>query len=566
MRWGPPAQRAGGTGELYFERDPWNGGGRNLVRQLGSNGRSDEWVTSEAQFGLIIGAEDAVGKPAQMKTRIGDAPWSAPEPYSGWKEASLPAGAVMTGVSVTVSDDAGNWSAPQTLMVRLMDKGPKLKTTPVLYANDKGVVISFETDSPCLAKVEYGPDTKYGSLFEQPRDVQRSWLAGDGGDWVTVRSMPRVTNYLVLLQPSVAAGKTYHYRIILEDQVGHKTVGPDATFTLRGAARSYFVSPDGEDAAGRGAREKPWRTIQFAVDRALPGDRVILMPGLYAGEAKLTHGGLAGSPISIEAETPGSVILDGRHEAGACIRLELAPYVTITGLELRWFALAGVYVADSSSVTVSHCRIWNQYWSGWPHGSGIFAHRSPDLVAEYNVIYEMEYGIMLLQSPRPRVVHNTVNTVMYAAVSFAAGSAEGGVSRNNSFAYCGNDQFSLDSNTPEQFATFDSDYNNVGTEIPEYYVKYNAQFKIGVGTPQEFVVKDPFFRNKGHKAVIWLNGMRYMSLIAWQEGTGKDKHSIFKDPDYVDAERADFRLKPGSPNIGAGEDGSNIGALMVLEK
>ncbi len=563
---GPPGQRAGGTGELYFERDPWNGGGRNLVRQLGSDSRVDEWVSPDAQFGLIIGADDAVGKPAQMKTRIGNGEWSAPEPFVAWKETALPPGAAMVGMSVTVSDEAGNWSAPKTIMIRLMDKGPKLKGKPVVYANDKGVVVSFETDSPCMAKIEYGADKKYGSTFEQPKDVQRSWLANDGGDWVAVRSMPRVTNYLVLLPPAVVPGKTYHYRILLQDQIGNKTVGDDATVTLAGQARSYFVSPQGSDVDGGGTRDKPWRTIQFAVDRALPGDRVILLPGLYTGEAKLTHGGLPGAPISIEAETPGSVVLDGRHEASACLRLERASNVAIKGLEMRWYGHSAVYVADSDNVSVSYCRIWNGLWATAPLGNGIFVHRSPGMVADHNVMYMFEQGIQLLQSPRARITYNTINCNNYAAVQFFQGAADGSVSRNNSFAYSGNDIFSVDGNTPQQMATFDSDYNNVGATIAPFYIKYNADNNIGVGTAEEFAVKDSFLKNHGSKSVIWLDSKRYMSLKAWQEKIGKDMHSIFKDPLYVDSAHGDFRLKPDSPNIGAGEDGTNIGALGVVEK
>jgi hypothetical protein len=40
-------------------------------------------------------------------------------------------------------------------------------------------------------------------------------------------------------------------------------------------------------------------------------------------------------------------------------------------------------------------------------------------------------------------------------------------------------------------------------------------------------------------------------------------HSIFKHPRYADPVRRDFRLLPDSPNIGAGEGGTNIGALGV---
>ena len=55
------------------------------------------------------------------------------------------------------------------------------------------------------------------------------------------------------------------------------------------------------------------------------------------------------------------------------------------------------------------------------------------------------------------------------------------------------------------------------------------------------------------------------SLTAWRARTGQDKHSIFTHPRYADPQNRDFSLLPNSPNIGAGENGTNIGALGVRE-
>jgi len=413
------------------------------------------------------------------------------------------------------------------------------------------VVISFETDTPCLASVEFGDDSSYGFVFRQPEDVQRSWVSADGGDWVEIRSQPRVTNHLVLLTPTVETGRTYHYRLVLEDEVGNRTETDDATFTVSGQPASHVVSPGGIDSNGHGSRAQPWRTIQFAVDRALPGDRVILLSGLYPGETTLSHGGLEHAPITIEADSPGTAVLDGRHEAAACLRLEKASNVVVKGLELRWFKHSGVYVADSTGVSVVGCRIWNDFWMGWPVGSGVFAHRSPGLTADHNVIYQMEQGILLLQSPRSRITHNTILKNMYGAVKFIY-SAEASVSRNNSFCFSGNDQYLVIYRSKAEFDTFESDFNNVGTTL--------RQPEPG----DEIISADPFFRHHGSKAVISLNGQRYNSLSSWQQATGQDRHTLFRDPKYVDPENWDFRLQPDSPNIAAGKDGATIGALKVV--
>jgi hypothetical protein len=544
-----PAQRAGGTGELYFERDPWLGGGLNLIRQLPPEGREDEWVTPQREVTLQINAQDYVSGPDLVKVRVGDGDWGDAEPFQPRKTVALREDLELSSVGVSVSDLAGNWSEPTTLLFRLATRGPRLKMPPILYANANGVVISFETDTPCLARVEFGRDASYGASFAQPKGVQRTWVSGDGGDWVEIRSRPRVTNYLVLLPPQVEPGQTYHYRLVLEDEVGNQTVTEDGSFALKGEAKSYFVAPAGTDAHGRGSRGAPWRTIQFAVDRALPGDRIVLLPGLYAGETTLSHGGIEGEPVTIEAEQPGLAVLDGRHEAKACLRLEKAPYVVIKGVEARWFTAAGIYIADSPNVSVLNCKMWNDFWMGWPIGSGVFAHRSPSFIGDHNLIFAVERGIQLLQSPQARITYNTILKNMYGAVQFVY-SAAGSVSRNNCFAFSGNDQYLLVTERDDELGTFDSDYNNLGTMLrrPE--------------PGDEIIPEEPILK-VGSKAVISLNGERYNSLRAWQEATGKDLHSVFEHPQFVDPEGWDFHLQPESPNIGAGENGATIGAFGV---
>jgi len=52
-------------------------------------------------------------------------------------------------------------------------------------------------------------------------------------------------------------------------------------------------------------------------------------------------------------------------------------------------------------------------------------------------------------------------------------------------------------------------------------------------------------------------------LPEWQKNSGQDFHSLQSDPLFVDPRAGDFRLRPGSPAVGAGEDGANIGACGV---
>jgi len=517
--------------------------------------KAAEWLTPTPKVTIHVDARDHVSTPAQMRIRVKEGAWGAAMPFREQIVFDLARHGRRALVSVRVSDGAGNWSEPASIRLRLAAAGPKILEGPSVRSNSSGAVVLFATDVACKVTAELGRDRQYGSSFEQPAHVPRAWLAGPEG-----KSPALVRNVLALLPPTVDPGATYHYRLILEDEVGNKTVTPDAVLALRGNPRVCYVSPNGQDVEAGGGRDEPWRTIQFAVDRALPGDRIVLLSGLYTGETVLTHGGAQGAPITIEAEEQGKAVLDSRHHADTCLKLLHAPHVVIKGLEVRWFGKggtfysggkAGIFVERSPNVTVHGCRIWNDFWMGWPIGSGICARWSPGFVADRNVIYQMEQGITLYFSPSARITHNTIFKNMYGAVKFLY-SLEGTVSRNNSFCFSGNDQFVVVYREKGELAGFDSDYNNVGT-------------KLRSPDPGDEIVPDSsLFRHHGSKAVISLNRKRFNSLAAWQKATGKDLHSIFKDPKYVDPEHRDLRLKPDSPNIGAGEQGATIGALGRL--
>ena len=118
-------------------------------------------------------------------------------------------------------------------------------------------------------------------------------------------------------------------------------------------------------------------------------------------------------------------------------------------------------------------------------------------------------------------------------------------------------------------ATFDCDYNNVGTRLrPPLERELEFIRENGQRLPQDRLQLDPqelHLKNVYTKRFANLYGLKIYSFEDWQRLSGKDKHSIFKDPLFADIENRDFRLRPDSPNIGAGENGTTIGALGVRD-
>ena len=556
-----PAFPSGAVGRVSFERDAWIGGGTTFIREERRPDPEADYDTTELDLPVEIEALDAGGRPEKMALRLNDAAWSGPEPYARRKQVRLPDRTGVHVLAVRVADEVGNWSAPVSARIRLTRDVPTVAGEPVVYANDHGVVVSFRTTAPAFARVEYSPDQTFALSQEEPQRTLRRWNSNDGGDWVTRWREPSTAHHVALIAPAVKKGATYRYRIALEDSVGRKTQSAAWSFTVGGAARTWVVDPAGEDADARGAEAKPVKSFQFAVDRALPGDRVVVRPGVYGGDTLLMHGGVEGAPITLEAAKRGEAVLDSARETYCLLRLDGASHVVVRDFVMRSYAQdgAGVYVADSSDVTIEGCSISN--WlpgEGWPFGQGIFAHRSPGLTARGNVVHRQENGIFLLVSPRATIVNNTAFRNLYKglAMHFSCGGTK---VLNNSFTYNTSDQMGVDDpESTEALKSMTCDYNNLAAWIEPMEpgeVVSNARSE------------DPTVRKRAEpsKAIVWALGKRFRDIGAWRKAYGWEAHGVFADPRYVDPTGGDFRLKPGSPNVGAGKDGVTIGALGVAE-
>ena len=126
---------------------------------------------------------------------------------------------------------------------------------------------------------------------------------------------------------------------------------------------------------------------------------------------------------------------------------------------------------------------------------------------------------------------------------------------------------SLHTDDEKALDTFDCDYNNLGTRFrtPVAHeikiIRSHPQRHSHFDTRLQLAPKESIFRGHGSKWLIRFNGAKFYAFRDWQAFSGKDQHSIFADPKYVDAEHRDFRLQPDSANTGAGENGASIGAF-----
>jgi len=98
------------------------------------------------------------------------------------------------------------------------------------------------------------------------------------------------------------------------------TVGvPIPTKPFPVAVHSYYISPDGNDENGDGTIEKPWFNLQYAVDKAQPGDEIVCRGGTYKPTMKkdgqkytirITTSGTADAPIVVRSYEDEKPVID----------------------------------------------------------------------------------------------------------------------------------------------------------------------------------------------------------------------------------------------------------------
>jgi hypothetical protein len=72
----------------------------------------------------------------------------------------------------------------------------------------------------------------------------------------------------------------------------------------------FYVATDGDDT-GLGGANLPFKTIAHAINTALPGDTVLVGSGTYRESLVINNSGTEGKPITIAAQTLGTVVVDG---------------------------------------------------------------------------------------------------------------------------------------------------------------------------------------------------------------------------------------------------------------
>lgn len=473
---------------------------------------------------------------------------NGPEPF-----VDLPAGDLRLREGLPFPVSADKLGATDILRVRwnprlaaalkpLAKKETPLAVTkpPVVSASREGALISMAFSRPVKPKLFHrvAGETEWKTRDALPNQVTRpeSMAASAPVEPEVIDSW----NYLfVLLNEALQPEQTHEFRI----EAGDGIETPVATFSTEGGPKTLHVE----------AGER----IQDALDQALPGDTVLIAPGVYTEPLLLRHGGTADAPLTIRGGGMRETILDGGKQAGTMISLQNAPYVHLSGMQVRWFGNVGVYAKDSPDGKADALWIWNQ--SLFPRatgisGQGLFIEDSPGWNVSGSIFNRMEHGILAVRSPKIHCQNNTAFGNIYSGIALIQSAADSVVT-HNTLNFTGNVSHHITENDPAAFASLVSDYNNFGNRLRvarEIDQGGTVRKVEGIRPENDFTPSEHYGGVTESKFIIEARIGKasdiFLRMEDWRKFSGKDANSIYADPLFANPVKGDFRLLPKTPN------------------
>jgi hypothetical protein len=128
-----------------------------------------------------------------------------------------------------------------------------------------------------------------------------------------------------------------------------------------GNAALYYVATDGDDG-NPGTIERPWHTLAKAAEMAAPGDTVFLRQGTFPGSVRFGRSGEEGRPITFRNYPGEAVAVQATDWFGLALRG--VNWLVIAGLEVYGASVHNIVVSNGSHNVIRDCEIHHSGWDG----------------------------------------------------------------------------------------------------------------------------------------------------------------------------------------------------------
>ena len=353
-------------------------------------------------------------------------------------------------------------------------------------------------------------------------------------------------------------------------------------FATSASAKDWFVDDSGNNN-NAGTDAKPFKTIQKGVDKAQPGDRVIVKNGTYYEDVYSKRSGNSSKWIEIKAKN--------RHQAKIISNQRYTfylshNYIKLNGFDIKntfneWYDSTGVTVENAHNIKIVHNKIHDC------GGGGIEAKFSDALTIQRNKIWNntktstyQASGISIYQPQRRsggdwsiKVRYNKVHDNSHTVKNPYTGTVSDGngiiidntkgVDQSEDFGVAGK------GNLYDKWILVDSNmcWNNGGAGVTAYLstkvlfrnnstrnnvrVPETGAAEIVIGDCENVqVINNAMYANKNYATmeywsnnVQWSNNCIYGGDNAWGEATLWN--TVWKDPQFKSA--TDLHIKSTSP-------------------
>lgn len=377
------------------------------------------------------------------------------------------------------------------------------------------------------------------------------------------------------------------------------------------SAATFYVSPQGRDGQS-GSLQKPWLTLQHAVDAIKPGDTILVQSGTYAG-CRIGLAGTATAPKTLMA-APGALVLvnkpGAKNKHNSVIEIEnfsatvsdwivsgfevasspkygidarVTERITIQNNHVHNSVLTGIFTAFSNHVLIQNNEtdhngehgIYQSNSSAYPTIRGNRSHHNASAGIHMNGDISQQPGDGLVQFA---TVEN--NVIWENGAKGGSGincdGVDSSIFRNNLLYNNHASGISLYAIDGAHGSSYNKVYNNTIVMAP------NSRFVVNI--PDDGIVAAPvgnvvennilYTPDSFHGSILIAGpsvsgfqsdynvvvnhfsddgGNSSISIANWQ-ALGFDQHSIVSTPAqlFVDPANQNYMLKAGSPAIDAG--------------
>ncbi|MBN1671425.1 MAG: right-handed parallel beta-helix repeat-containing protein [Kiritimatiellae bacterium] len=380
-------------------------------------------------------------------------------------------------------------------------------------------------------------------------DVEIRWSTDDGKKGtIHVRqdSCLKQTAFATPLR-DLTPGTTCRVRLTANVPDGRKGAA-ELTFRTPESVRApgtLYVAPDGNDASDGTQRGRAFRTLSAASLAAVPGDRIRVAPGVYPETVRIWCGGLSAQQrLTFESEQTGGAIIDCEQLRPSAFVLDTVQHVTLDGFRIR-----GLIYARSTGILAQHAQdvIVRNISAGSANfqeaGHVLEAHRSRGFMITNNLFGTGWFHVKTQDCEEFTIAHNTffhggIGCLMLGGVKDASWRITDNIFLGR--MHPTKDVAAVVVASSAKPCVCDRNL------YWQYQPKRNGPALFGMHA------------GNGHGS---RDNARTIEEAA--QKYGMEHHGKYADPGFVRHEKGDFSLKPDSPAIGMGEDGTTAGSSLT---